>query len=434
MDCRRFICLVIALALPGCDLDKANPNAPTQDDVLTTRQGIVNLTVGLQARFAGGMADLVYSSGVLTDELGATGGALQGYRDPEIGILQNTYATTTDLWISHYRTIKTANDLIVSAPNVNLRDSTLSGILSLSYLLKAASLGELLQGYKQIAINTYGVSQPTLVPRTTTLSYVLALLDTALTQYNTLRPGAEFNGSILATGFNLPNTIYAMQARYQRLGNNWAAALAASSAVTPSVFSTMPFSNQARNPILNLTIYLRPRDAFRLSAIAADQRPAYHITATTAASDTGFHGTPLDSYRRFSLDSSSIPLYYPDEMRLIRAEALVEQGQLTEAQAVLDSVRTDCGGPVDEPHACLPPLASALTRDSLIAEIYYQRKTELFATGLRWEDARRLGLVGATSVAKRCWLLYPLVESNVNPNVPPGPESSDPPAFPATCF
>jgi hypothetical protein len=434
MDSRRFTWVVVGtLTLGGCNLDKVNPNAPTQSDVLTTREGIIALSVGVQARYAAGMADLVYPSGVLTDELAATIGALQGYRDPEVGIVQNTYATATDLWSSHYRTIKSANDLIVNAPHVSLSDSTLSGILVLSYLLKAASLGELLQGYQQIAINTYNVAQPTFVARTTALASVLDLLDSARTQYAALRPGAEFNGSMLATGFDLSNTISAMQARYQRLGDNWAAALSASSAVNPNVLSTMPFSDQATNPIVGLAIYVRPRDAFRLSAAPADtNRIKYHITVDPTV---GFY-QPLDLYRRYTTASAAIPLYYPDEMRLIRAEALTELGQLPEAQAVLDSVRTDCGGggTADEPHACLAPLGSALTQDSLRAEIYYQRKYELFATGLRWEDARRLGLVGATSVAKRCWLLYPLVESNVNPNAPPGPELTDPPAFPATCF
>ena len=109
--------------------------------------------------------------------------------------------------------------------------------------------------------------------------------------------------------------------------------------------------------------------------------------------------------------------------------------QLAEAKAVLDSVRTDCPGRVaTDPNACLPPSNAALTRDALLADIYEQRRFELFATGLRWEDTRRLGAVGAGAPGKRCWLLYTIGERNANPaNVPPDPEGTDAPAFPATC-
>ena len=76
---------------------------------------------------------------------------------------------------------------------------------------------------------------------------------------------------------------------------------------------------------------------------------------------------------------------------MIKAEALANQNQLAAAQAVLDSVRTDCTGGrgLDDPKACLPPLTGALTQADLLTEIYVQRRYELLGTGLRWEDARR---------------------------------------------
>jgi SusD family. len=95
-------------------------------------------------------------------------------------------------------------------------------------------------------------------------------------------------------------------------------------------------------------------------------------------------------------------------------------------------VRTRCGGANNQPKACLPALAptSLVTQAQIIAEIYNQRKYELFATGLRWEDVRRQGLVSATSAfAKRCWLLYPNSERNTEPNVPPNPPTDPPVNF-----
>jgi hypothetical protein len=175
-----------------------------------------------------------------------------------------------------------------------------------------------------------------------------------------------------------------------------------------------------------------PRDAFRLAAAAGDGRVTFHVTA---AAITGRIGTPLDNYARYNDAAASIPTYYPDEALLIKAEALVNLNQLAAAKAVVDSVRTDCTGRVpNDPNACLPPSAALLTRDALLAEIYENRRFELFATGLRWEDTRRLGTVGAGAPGKRCWLPYTIGERNANPaNVPLDPEGTDAPAFPATC-
>lgn len=415
-----------ATLLSACDLDLNNPNVPTEGDVLKTREGIVALAIGLQARYGAGMVDFMFPVGLLTDELGATSGALQSYKDAENNLLLNTYDAVQLPWLSHYRTIKTANDLIVNAPNVTLGDSTLSGILSISYLLKAMSLGELLQLYEQIAVDTYNEATPAFVNRATALAAVLALLDSALTQYDAVRPGSEFNGSIRATGFDVRNTILAMQARYHRLSGNDAQALAAADSVNPSVLSVMPFSDQALNPIFDLSFraaYVKPRDAWRLSlngtADSLDGRPAYHVTV---ASITG-NVSALDNLARYAAASSPVPFYYPGEMRLIIAEALTNLGNLTAARDTVNFVRTKCGGSLAEPQACLAALDDTLldTPAELLDEIYHQRRYESFATGLRWEDARRRDAIGAGGFAKRCWLLYPRTERETNPNTPTDP-------------
>jgi hypothetical protein len=156
------------------------------------------------------------------------------------------------------------------------------------------------------------------------------------------------------------------------------------------VFSVMPFSDVVRNPVNTLSSGssgVLPRDAFRLAALAGDGRPAFHVAV---AALTGRIGTPLDNFARYGTASASIPSYYPDEVLLIKAEALANLNQLAAAQAALDSVRTDCGGLVTtDPAACLPALTGQLTKDQLLTEINYNRRFELFATGLRWEDTRR---------------------------------------------
>lgn len=428
---RRAAVAASLLFAAGCTLDRANPNAPTQDAIFGSRQGIVSLAIGLQARYGASMSSFVFPGGLISDELGAPAGALQSYKDAEVGALADTYDAVTLPWNSHYQTIKTANDLIANAPNVELGDATLSGILSLAYLLKAASLGELLQQYQQIIIHPEA-SSATFVDRQTALTNVLGLLDTALTEANRVTARPEFDASIIAKGFSLKNTIYAMQARYQRLANNWTAALAAANAVDTAVVSIMPFSDQAINPLYDVSVtQVRPRDTLRLAAEAGDARVAFHISGATVQGNV----RALRSFTQYGARTQPIALYWPGEIMLIKAEAYANSGQLALAAGQVNYVRTRCGGTSNQPRACLTalPAGSLATQPQIIAEIYRQRKFELFATGLRWEDVRRQGLVYATSpYAKRCWLLYPNAERNTDPAVPANP-TGDPPSAASSC-
>jgi hypothetical protein len=423
-----------AAMLTGCDLDKNNPNAPSQGTILNSRDGIVALAVGLQGRYATGMAYFIYPSGLISDELGTPIAALQSYKDAEVGALADTYGVVEDPWNTHYQTIKSADDLIGNAANVNLGGETLSGILSLSYLLKGASLGELTQQYQKIIVNPRAAT-PEFVDRPTAIAAVLALLDSALIENNKFATRSEFSTSIKAGGLNLQNTILAMQARYNRLANNWPAALAAANAVEKSVVSFMNFSDQAINPVFDLSSrssYIRPRDTVRVIAEPGDARIAFNITGPTVAGTV----RPIRSFAQYPATTSPIAFYWPGEIMLIKAEAWANTNQLALAAQMVNYVRTRCGGAANQPKACLPalPASELTTKEQIVAEIYKQRKFELFGTGLRWEDVRRLGLVSATSpYAKRCWLLYPNSERNTEPNVPANP-SGDPPASFSTCL
>lgn len=426
-----------SLGLAACDLDTTNPNAPTQETVVANVEGLMALGVGLQARFGTSTGNFIYSAGLLTQELGAIGTAFSTISDAEGGTVPPGAGITGDVWASSYRTIKTANDIIFNADNVEMPRGTRSGLLGLAYLFKAGALGELLQAFEELPLDTYNNPTPTFVDRNTALTYVIALLDSAQLAYADTAPSAQFTTNVLATGLNIPNTILAYKARYRRLAGNWAGTLAAADSVSRTVFSVLPFSAQAANPLFTLSSGSSgalPRDTIRTSDPAEAQRAAYFVTA---ANITGRIGTPLDAWAVFSANTSPIPTYYPDEVLLLKAEALVNLSRLAEAQAVIDSVRTDCPGAgrvTSDPGPCLTPLVGVLTADQLLTEIYRNRRYELFATGLRWEDLRRLGLVGATSVAKRCWLPYPVAERNANPgNTPPDPEGTEPPADNAQC-
>ena len=434
---RGAAAVLLLAAAGGCDLDLTNPNSPTQQATVSSAEGLVALGVGLQNRFGDSYGNFIYGAGLVTDELGPTANSLQGVRDAQVGIVTQGANVTNDLWDSQFRTIKTANDIILNASNVGLSAGTASGLLSLAYMIKAEAITELVQSYEELPIKTIGDETPTFATRDEALDYAIALLDTAATTLAATPVSPQFTSSVLAHGLDLKNTIFAYRARVERIAGNDAAAVTAANQVSRTAFSLIPFTSQAVNRVFNLasgSSGALPLDLYRVSA-----PPGYNTLTSYHVTEADLTGPPplnlaLDTYARFTSASSPLPAYYPDEVLLIKAEALVNLSDLAQAQAVLDSVRTDCGGLVaTDPNACLPPIVGALTAPQLIDSIYTMRRYELFATGLRWEDARRLGLVGATSVAKRCWFPYTVGERNANPNVPEDPEPSNPPAFPANC-
>ncbi len=435
-----------AIALTGCGLDLQNPNAPTEGQVTTSPDGVIALATGLQGRFAQSYGNFAYMAGLVTDEFSATTAALISISDAEQGAVPPGTGIAENVFTSIYRTIRTADDLLTGAESLSadIEPGTRSGLKALAFALKAESLGEAIQSYQKTPLVTLGVTQPTYASRGEVLPAIRSLLDSAATQIATTPPSAFFNANILTPGVSLSNMIQLFRARYARMAGDDAGAIAASNLVArsgTSAISVLTFPAPAVNFYANVTggtNGISPRRSFRLSMQAGDQRAAYFVVPSTTA--TGRMLTPLDLWNRYANPQAPLPVYYPDEALLIKAEALANQNNLPAAQAVLDSVRTDCAGGrgIDDPKACLLPLAGQLTKDQLLAEIYTQRRYELFSTGLRWEDSRRRnairGLVAAPAIpvdAQRCWLPYAVGDRNANPNVPPDPP--EPTTFPAGC-
>ena len=446
----RAAAISVACLVAGCNLDLQNPNSPTQEQVTTSVDGVIALATGLQGRFATSYFNFAYMAGLVTDEFASTSAALISISDSEQGAVPSGTAIADNVFNSVYRTVRTADDLLAGSVALasQFEPGTRSGIRALAYALKAEALGEALQSYQKLPITTYGVTAPAYVGRAEALAYVRALLDSANTEITTTPPSTFFNTSILTPGMNLTNVVQLFRARYARIANDHATALAAANAVArtgPAALSVVTFPSPAVNPFANVTggtNGIAPRRQWRLSMNPSDQRWQYFVVPSTTL--TGRIGALLDTWLRYASPQAPMPVYMPDEALLIKAEALANQNQLAAAQAALDSVRTDCAGGrgLDDPKACLPALSSQLTQAQLLTEIYLQRRYELFATGARWEDERRRtavrGPVAAPAVpsdAQRCWLPYAIGDRNANPNATFSalPDPTEPSAFPASC-
>lgn len=443
---RKILGASAAITLAACNLDLQNPNQPTEGQVTSSPEGVIALATGLQARFAVSYGNYAYMAGLVTDEFASTTAALISISDAEQGSVPRGTGIAENVFNSVYRTVRTADDLLTGANALagQFDAGTRSGLKALAFALKAESLGEALQSYQQIPINTFGVTTPTYVNRATALPFVRELIDSAEAELAATPPSAFFNSNILTPGVSLPDLVHLLRARYARMAGDDATAIAASNLVArsgASAMSVLTFPAPSVNFYANVTggtNGINPRRQWRLSMTGGDQRFTWFVVPSTTA--VGRVGALLDPWNRYANPQSPLPVYFPDEALLIKAEALANTSQLAQSQAVLDSVRTDCAGNrgIDDPKACLAPLAGALTQPELIDEIYRQRRYELLGTGLRWEDSRRRNLIrgpvaapGVPLDGQRCWLPYAVGDANANPNVPPDP--AEPTTFPSGC-
>lgn len=425
-----FILFVLGGLIAGCSLDQLNPNAPTDAQVLTTPDGIKALAIGMQAQYGASIWDAVVVSGLVTKGYATMPSSVAGLRELETGggDVQPLNGTVNTLWSLHYRTIKSAEDLLNNAPNVSLVPGTRSGILALARTLKAMSLGELIEAYQQVPINVTNVSSPTFADRTTTLATIISLLESARDGLIATPASADFNSGILGIGFDLTNTINAMIARYALISGDYAKAITAANAVDLTKTSTQFFASaNAPNPIYTNSIllaYYKAVRSFRLSADTADKRVAFWVSPGTLNS---FLGTPVDEFVQYRQDNAKYYVYLPGEVTLIKAEAYARQNDLPNALIELNKVRTKAADAAGI-GASLPAKTSAdlPTQQAMLDEIYNQRLYELFVTPLRWGDTRRFGKPGASTPSAtrsrtRDWLPYPDQERGANPNTPPDP-------------
>jgi hypothetical protein len=424
-DLRRtwlMLPVIATLASAACDLTLTNPNAPPEQTVLNTPDGLVALAVGMQSQYAGAVADFLVPPSLMTDEWGTTSKSLIAYQSLLTG--QNfdpSYAVVLAPWADAYRTIKSANTLLTHAPQVaGLGSGLETGIVSLAKLYKAMALGAIILEYQSVPID---VSVPFPVPqsRTVVLDTVRALLDSARADFTSV-PTADltgFNTRVLGTGFNVLNTIDAMRARYYLIAGQYQQAIDAADSVKANVLSVFTYTSPVVNPIYDLSIrtgYVAALKSFKDQAEAGDGRVSYWVD-TTATPITGNPDSLLLPLKKFSGQNDAYPVYLPDEMKLIKAEAFTQLGQLDSAAFYVNAVRTQSSSPVDEPVANLPALDPATqlgTPAQLLAQIAYERRYELFEQGLRWEDTRRLG-TAITTTPTLTVLPIPLQECDANP-------------------
>jgi len=391
----RMLPLVL-LPLAACDLDVENPNALTEEEVLADQAGVIALAVGMQDLYAGEFDELIQAPALVTDELGTTTGSLLSYRalftGPAADILDD-YGVVEEPFENTYLVLRTASTILDRVDDVGFDAATEASISALARLYMGMALGSAVLHYGE-AVLDLDAENPPLEPRAVVMDSVLALLEAARLDFPGAGASTIYMNRVVPSSFHTEDVINAMLARYNLFDGNYAEAITAADRVDLNRMSFFTYPSPDINPIFNLGIYVQPLASYVTDAEAGDGRLAYWVDVS-ATPTTGNPDSLLLPFGRYNDPDASIPVYLPDEMKLIKAEAYTRLMDYPEAADLINEVRTQTTSALDEPVAALPALpATALDSEAeLLAQIAYERHYELYLQGLRWEDVRRLGSV-----------------------------------------
>ena len=339
------------------------------------------------------------------------------YINNPLGQFNPSAFVTNFLWNSHYRTIRSANDLVSGI--------TASGTFSAADKAGARGVARTLKAHQYMRLietrDTIGVpialgfgGQDPIRCKPAVLTYISALLDSAATDLAAagtafafvLPGGFSTNGTFdtpagflqFNRGLKGKNEVYRAFRAYAASATIDAAALAdAITALDASFFNVgSPFRNgvyhkystssgDLTNGNFDQSVHrVNPKVAaeaeagdLRLSKIVKD--PSKFLTTETVASDYLF--TILSG------PTTPLPLLINEELILVRAEALWGQNNDAGALALINAVRTTSGG--------LPArvIGSFATRLDILREILKQKRYSLlFESPSRAIDYRMFGL------------------------------------------
>jgi len=416
--------LILSLALFSCETEFSNDNSPTVDQVLSTPRGLTGLIVGIQAQYTLGGASGLYNSITAS---GLTTGELQVLNAGNVDIAQvaNGFdnitpnnGVITSLWTNTVLMRNNADKLI--AGSANIQDEAFSnGIEIYGLFYRALAISVTAQYWEQLPTET-GQNQE-FVSRTQALEEASDDLDLALSLLNDT-PIPESLTSSVGDNIDMPNALRAISARINLMLGNYDKAYSIANEIDLTSQSVFRFDEVTQNPIFRSSLTTNNvydvKENFGLEGELApnpnDERISFYLNPNQN-NGKGF----------FLSDQTSIPLYLPGEIILIKAEALARTNQLDQAVIELNKVLTKTSSDdVFGVGANLPAYSGENTQEAILFEIYRNRAIELYMSGLKLEDSRRFNRPGPNDEnpeRTRNFYPYPNSERDTNPNTPSDP-------------
>jgi len=413
--------LVASFLFTSCSEEFLDPTKPSEEGVLTSREGLIGAANGLQQLWSttrlSPMYSIITANGFTTNELRLINAGNADEGELSIGgvSLTSKNGLTNNLW-SQCLVINSESQKIIDNINVITVENEKGSVFTHASIFKAMALGTLIQFYESIPIKT--MKNAPFNSRTEVLAEVIATLKATEPYLATNANG--FTG--LASSIKYKNTVNALLSRFYLMSGDYNKALEHANLVDLASKSTFYYDAVSNNPIafnsiLTNNVFQPLSRTFglpsALSPVSNDGRIDFYITAgsnpTTAA---GFYNS----------NTKAIPVFLPGEIILIKAEAYARKtpNMLVEAKMELDKVLTKtAANDVYGIAANLPAYSGSLDQASILTEIYRNRCIELYMSGLKLEDSRRFSRSAAET--NRNWYPYPDSERFNNPNTPIDP-------------
>ncbi|MBC7757353.1 MAG: RagB/SusD family nutrient uptake outer membrane protein [Phormidesmis sp. FL-bin-119] len=421
------ILTVVILSLAGCVKNYSDPARATQDDVNTSTKGLTGVAISLQSRYAAGRGNIYNTttmSGFLANELTLLNQGNTAELQLSLGgaNLDGSNTVITNLWSNSNKIIFDAN-LVITNSSAIPDKGFVSGLLGYATIFKSLALGDLAAFWEKVPSGTG--ENVTFISRAEAFTKIITDIDVALAAISQTPISSSFLGTIPA-GIDIPNTLRALKARYALYNGNYPLAMATANTVDLTkksgfqhnatvnqngIYVAVTGTNNLWQPISN-TLGLPAG----LTPDAADKRLPFYLSENLTIAPrwrmNGFAAALATEW----------PAYLPGEMTLIKAEAYARQVTPDIVNALIELNKIITKKPAADPNgvgADLPPLAGPFTAAQLLTEVYKQRSIELFLSGQRLEDSRRLGR--PQTERKRNFVNYPFRERDQNPNTPADP-------------
>ena len=418
----------ILLVFGSCNKEYVDPSRATEEEVFSSARGLTGVAVGLQRIYTNGQLGSLYNSitasGFLSNELFLvnSGQLPESQLNAGGGTVDGTNNIVARFWENSNKVIYDA-DLVISNSEKLADKGYASGLIGYATIFKALALGNLSTYWEQIPAGTG--ENVTFIPRVEGFKKAIEAIDKALAAITATPISASFLANI-PPGTDIVNTLNALKARYALSAGDYPVALSAASsvdltkksafsfdAITPNTMYTIISTNNFYQPINNTTLGLPAG----LEPDPADKRIEFYTLTVPA-------GTPTVRYKGFAIASDSqFPFYLPGEMSLIKAEVYARQTAPDLGKALEELNKVVTKTPAADPFgvgADLPAIVGPLNQQQLLDQIYKHRSIEMYMTGMRFEDARRLR---PAAERKRNFLPYPFRERDNNPNTPVDPSN-----------
>ncbi|WP_456376305.1 RagB/SusD family nutrient uptake outer membrane protein [Lutibacter sp.] len=432
-----FIVVAGVLSFTACETDFNNVNQPAEDQVLTTKAGLLGVSVGMSESFATStLAPIVEISGLTTREFGNT---LTYVTPGELVIggtmLNSDNAGVTRLWSRLLRDKGMAESILANIDNVEMEPGTKAGLNAYAKWFKAMTLGYLIQNFEQAPINNDANGASLFNTRAEVLAECINLLESAKSDLASNAISDEF--LVYTPNMDLENVINAFLARYNLFAGNYEAAITAANAVDLTSMSEWWYDGTAtENPVWSFAVFndpdTKPQDNFGLTGSfipeIGDGRIAFYLSPVDETeTDFGFHDVD-NAVGFFSTASTSIPIYLPGEMLLIKAEAYAMSNDFHNAVINLNLVREKTDDVFGVNAALGAWTGDENSQSEILDEVFKNRSIELFMSGMRFEDSRRIHpnldipVSGDYFIERnRNYYPYPFNERENNPNTPADP-------------